>query len=282
VKFKEYAELVKFEHTIFALPFALAAVVLLAKNTPSVKEVFWITVALISARTLGMALNRLIDEPYDRLNPRTKHWPLVSGKVSKKEVWSLIFLSASVFLLSCALINTLTLLLSPFVILILWVYPYAKRFTYFPHLFLGTVYFLIPIAVDVALNERISTNALILGTAMGSWVSGFDILYSLQDVEFDRKHGLKSIAVKFGTSGALRFAKGLHFLTFLALLVLGLRHPDLGSIYFTGFALLSLFLIYEHLLIKPTDISKINRAFFTINGYISILFFITVFADKLL
>ncbi len=281
-KLRDYAELVKFEHTVFALPFALASVLLLAERIPSLWKVGWIVAALVSARTLGMALNRLIDEPYDRLNPRTRNWPLVSGRVSPSEVRKLILISGALFLLSALMINRLAFLLSPLVILLLWIYPYTKRFTHFPHLFLGAVYLLIPVAVDVALNASVSLNALLLGVAMASWVSGFDVLYALQDYEFDRRHGLKSVPVRFGIGGALRFARVSHLITFVSLLLLGLRHPQMGSVYLLGLLLLSGFLIYEHSLIKPHDLSKINRAFFTVNGYVSIVFFLTVLADRIL
>ncbi len=281
-KLRYYAELVKFEHTLFALPFALASVLLLGKELPSLWKLFWILIALVSARTLGMAFNRLIDEPFDRLNPRSRDWPLVSGKLSREEVKGLILLSAGVFLLSCLLINTLAFLLSPVVILLLWLYPYSKRFTHFPHLVLGLVYFLIPVAVDVALNAHVSLNAVILGAAMASWVAGFDILYSLQDYEFDKSMGLGSVPVKFGIEGAIRLARFLHILTFLSLLILGLREDGLGLIYFLGLIILSAFLVYEHSLIKPDDLSKLNRAFFTVNGYVSVVFFLTVLLDRLL
>ncbi len=281
-KLKHYAELVKFEHTIFALPFALASVLILADRFPSIWKLIWIIIALVSARTLGMAFNRLIDEPYDRLNPRSRNWPLVSGVLSREDVKRLIFLSAGIFVLSTLMINFLAFLLSPVVILLLWLYPYSKRFTYFPHMVLGSVYFLIPVAVDVALNASITADALILGTAMASWVSGFDILYSLQDYEFDKKHGLKSIPVKFGIEKSLKFAKAFHIITFLALLLLGFRDGNLGFVYFLGLGLLSAFLVYEHSLIKPYDLSKINKAFFTINGYVSVIFFFTVLLDYIL
>lgn len=281
-KVKDYAELVKLEHTIFALPFALGSVLLLAKEVPSFWKVFWITLALVSGRTLGMALNRLIDEPFDRLNPRTKNWPLVSGALSKGEVKGLILLSCGVFLVSTFFLNLLAFLLSPLVILLLLLYPYSKRFTYFPHLFLGLVYFLIPVGVDVALNASVSLNAVIVGIAMASWVAGFDVLYSLQDYEFDKEHNLRSIPVRFGIEGALRFARVFHLITFLSLLTLGLMHPKLGPIYLLGLLLLSAFLLYEHRLIKPNDLSRINKAFFTVNGYVSIVFFLTVLVDYLL
>ena len=281
-KLKDYAELVKFEHTIFALPFALASVLILVEDFPSIWKLLWIVVALVSARTLGMAFNRLIDEPYDRMNPRSKNWPLVSGALSRKDVKKLIILSSGVFVLSTLLINFLAFILSPVVILLLWLYPYSKRFTYFPHFVLGLVYFLIPVAVDIALNAGVSGEALLLGLAMASWVSGFDILYALQDYEFDREHGLKSVPVRFGIENSLKFARVLHLVTFLSLLTLGLVDDRMGVVYTLGLLLLAGFLLYEHRLIKPEDLSKINKAFFTVNGYVSIVFFLTVLLDYLL
>ncbi len=278
-KIRDYARLVKFEHTIFALPFALASLLLLVKRAPSLWEVVLILVALVSARTLGMAFNRLIDEPYDRLNPRTKNWELVSGKVSKEEVKRLILLSAGIFMLSSLFLNLLAFLLSPVVIFLLWLYPYAKRFTHFPHMVLGVVYFLIPVAVDVALNSSVSATALLLGLAMSSWVAGFDILYALQDYEFDKEVGLKSVPVRFGIEGSLKLSKAMHLITFISLLLLGVVHEELGLTYMFGLMLLSAFLLYEHSLIKANDLSRINKAFFTVNGYVSIAFLITVFLE---
>ena len=275
-KLKDYAELVKFEHTIFALPFALSSVLILMEDPPSLWRIFWILVALISARTLGMAFNRLIDEPFDRLNPRTKDWPLSSGRVSREEVKKLILVSGGVFLISCGMINFLALVLSPIVILLLWAYPYSKRFTYYPHFVLGIVYLLIPVAVDVALNERVSLNALVLGFGMALWVAGFDVLYSLQDYEFDREQGLKSIPVKFGIRRSLELARIFHLGTLVSLVILGFAHEDLGVVYFLGLVVLALFLVYEHSLIRPDDLSKLNKAFFTVNGYVSVAFFLTV------
>jgi len=281
-KLRDYAELVKFEHTIFALPFALASVLLLVEELPSLWKLIWIVVALVSARTLGMAFNRLIDEPYDRMNPRSRDWPLVSGALSREDVKRLILLSAGVFVFSTLLINFLAFLLSPVVILLLWLYPYSKRFTYFPHFVLGLVYFLIPVAVDIALNASVSGESFVLGLAMASWVSGFDILYALQDYEFDKEHGLKSVPVRFGIEGSLKLARVLHSITFLSLLAVGLVDERMGTLYTLGLFLLAGFLLYEHRLIKPEDLSKINKAFFTVNGYVSIVFFLTVLLDYLL
>lgn len=279
-KLKYYSELIKFEHTLFALPFALASLVILMKEIPSFKEILLIVLALVFARTLGMAFNRFLDKKFDAENPRTMNWPHVSGLIKDWEIILIICLSALGFILVCAFINKLALILSPLVVILLFLYPLAKRFTFYPHLILGLVYFLIPVAVDVALNESISKEAFFLGIAMAFWVSGFDILYSLQDYEFDLKMGLKSIPVRFGIKKALKIAKFFHIITFFALLYLGFLLKDLGWIYFSGLFLISLFLIYEHSLISERDLSKINKAFFTINGFISIIFFTIILLDK--
>jgi len=278
----KYLELVKFEHTIFALPFALASVILLYENTPSLWKLFWVILAFISARTAGMALNRLIDLPIDRLNPRTSQWVHAKGEVSEENIKRLIFLSIGLFLFSAFMINIYAFLLSPLVLFFLWLYPYAKRITYYPHLVLGAVYFLIPLAIDVSFNERISLNAIILGVAMAFWVAGFDILYALQDYEFDKTHGLKSIPVRFGIENSLWIARFFHLITFFALLGLFFRIDFLGLLYLFGLFGIALFLYYEHSLVKPHDLSKINKAFFTVNGYVSVIFFIVVLLDRLL
>lgn len=278
---KKYLELTKFEHTIFALPFALASLVVLYKEIPSFWKFFWMLVAFISARTTGMALNRLIDLPIDRLNPRTKDWVHARGEVSERDIRKLVIVSSVIFMLSALMINLYAFLLSPIVIFLLWFYPYAKRITYYPHFVLGAVYFLVPLAVDVSFNERISLNALILGLAMAFWVSGFDILYALQDYHFDKEHGIKSLPVKLGIERSLTVSRLLHFLTFLFLFLLLFRVDFLGFLYLLGLLAIGAFLYYEHSLIKPHDLSKINKAFFTVNGYISIVFFLVVLLDRI-
>ncbi|MFN3870510.1 MAG: UbiA-like polyprenyltransferase [Aquificaceae bacterium] len=277
---KKYIELTKFEHTIFALPFALASLVILYKGMPSLWKLFWMLSAFISARTAGMALNRLIDLPIDRLNPRTKDWVHAKGEVSQEEIKRLIFISSLIFLFSALMINFYAFLLAPIVLFLLWFYPYAKRITYYPHLVLGMVYLLIPMAVDIAFNERVSLTAIILGLAMGFWVAGFDILYALQDYQFDKSHGLKSIPVKFGIEGSLIIARFFHVLTFFFLLLLLFKVEFLGFLYLLGLLAIGGFLYYEHSLIKPYDLSKINKAFFTVNGYISIAFFLVVLLNR--
>jgi len=280
-KLKLYSELLKLEHTIFALPFGLASLLILYKIFPSWGKILYILGALVSARTLGMAFNRLIDKPFDEKNPRTSMWPHAQGLVKDWEIKLIILISSFLFIFFCYKINFLALLLSPIVIFFLFIYPFAKRFTYFPHLFLGLVYFLIPIAIDIALNENVSLIAIFLAGSMACWVSSFDILYSLQDIEFDKKVGLKSIPVKFGIKNALRLAKFLHLITFFLLLLTGYFYPKTTWIYFVGLILIAIFLTYEHSLLKENDLSKINKAFFTVNGFISIIFFLVILINNL-
>lgn len=280
-KLQLYSELLKLEHTIFALPFGLASLIILYKIFPSWEKILYILASLVSARTLGMALNRLIDKPFDEKNPRTSIWPHAQGLIKDWEIKLIILLSILLFIFFSYKINFLAFLLSPIVIFFLFIYPLTKRFTYFPHFFLGIVYFLIPIAIDVALNEAVSLMAIFLGIAMACWVSGFDILYSLQDLEFDKKVGLKSIPVKFGIKNALRIARFLHLITFLSLLLIGYLYSKTTWIYFTGLILIASFLAYEHSLLKENDLSKINKAFFTINGFISIIFLLVILINNL-
>ncbi|NPA51627.1 MAG: UbiA family prenyltransferase [Aquificae bacterium] len=277
-KLKIYLELTKFEHSIFALPFALSAVVILEKGFPPLEKILWILVALISARTAGMAFNRFFDLPFDKLNPRTKDWASVKGLVKPIEILMLAIVSSVVFIFSAYMLNKLAFYLSPIVILFLILYPLGKRFTTFVHFILGIIYFLIPIAVSIALKGKIELSMIYLGLAMAFWVSGFDILYAIQDINFDKKIGLHSIPAKFGIKKALITARVFHLLTLIFLILTGIS-ANLGVVYFTGLVMLGIFLIYEHSLITHENLSKINKAFFTVNGFISIIFFIIVFSD---
>ena len=277
-KLKIYAELVKFEHTIFALPFAIASVFIVYKGLPEIEKLFWIIIALVAGRTAGMAFNRFFDLPFDKLNPRSQNWASVKGIVKPVEILTLAIISSLVLVYAAYQLNKLAFYLSPIAILLLVIYPLGKRFTNFVHLILGAVYFIIPIAVSVALLGKVEISAVFLGLAMAFWVAGFDILYALQDIEFDKKVGLHSIPSKFGIKKALIFARIFHFLTFIFLMLTG-YFAELGIIYFVGVIILSVFLVYEHSLIKENDLSKINMAFFTINGYVSILYMFIVILD---
>jgi len=277
-KLKLYANLVKFEHTIFAIPFVLASVFILEKGLPDLEKVFWILVAAIAGRTAGMAFNRFFDLPFDRLNPRSKNWVSVTGAVKAGEILALAIVSSGILVFSAYQLNKLAFYLSPIAILLLIIYPLGKRFTNFVHLILGAVYFIIPVAVSVALKGTVEISMIFLGLGMAFWVAGFDIFYALQDVEFDRKVGVHSIPARFGIKRAIIFARIFHFLTFVFLVLTGI-YADLGSVYFFGLIVLTGFLVYEHSLIKENDLSKINVAFFTVNGYVSVLYMVFVITD---
>ena len=277
-KLKAYAELVKFEHTIFALPFAIASVFIVYKGLPELDKIFWIVVALVAGRTAGMAFNRFFDLPFDRLNPRSQNWASVKGLVKPVEILVLAVFSSIILIFSAYKLNKLAFYLSPVAILLLIIYPLGKRFTNFVHLILGAVYFIIPVAVSIALLGKVEISAIFLGLGMAFWVAGFDILYALQDIEFDKKVGLHSIPSRFGVKKSLIFARSFHFLTLVFLILTG-YFAKLGFVYFIGVFVLSMFLVYEHSLIKENDLSKINKAFFTINGYVSILYMVIVILD---
>lgn len=277
-KIKTYFELIKFSHTIFALPFAVSSVFIVEKGIPEIEKMFWIVMALVFARTAGMAFNRYIDAPIDKMNPRTKNWPSAKGEVKPWEMMALGLVSSILFMFSSYNLNMLAFWLSPVVILLLLIYPAGKRFTQYVHLILGLVYFLIPVAVSIALKGYVEPAALTLGLAMAFWVSGFDILYALQDYEFDKSFGIYSIPAKYGIKKAILIARFFHFLTFVFVILTGLI-ANLGTVYFVGVFILSGFLVYEHLLIKENDLSKINKAFFTVNGFVSIIYMIFVILD---
>ncbi len=277
-KFKAYSDLIKLSHTIFALPFVLSAVLIVEGGLPSLDKLIWILIAVISGRTAGMAFNRFFDLPFDKLNPRTKNWASVKGLVKPFEILILAIVSSAILIFSAYQLNKLAFYLSPVALFLLILYPLGKRFTNFVHLLLGAVYFIIPIAVEVALKGEISLSTVFLGLGMAFWVAGFDIFYALQDIEFDRKVGLHSIPAKFGIRKAIFFSRIFHTLTFIFLILTGI-YGNLGIVYYIGLIILTVFLIYEHNLIKENDLSKINKAFFTVNGFISILYMIFVALD---
>ncbi|MDQ7055136.1 MAG: UbiA-like polyprenyltransferase [Persephonella sp.] len=277
-KIKLYAQLIKFEHTIFALPFVFASVFIVEKGIPPVDKILWIVIAAVAGRTAGMAFNRFFDLPFDRLNPRTKNWVSVTGAVKAVEILVLALISSAVLVFSAYQLNRLAFYLSPVALFLLIIYPLGKRFTNFVHLLLGAVYFIIPIAVSVALKGTVELSTVFLGLGMAFWVAGFDIFYALQDIEFDRKAGVHSIPAKYGVKRAILFARFFHILTFVFLILTG-YYGDLGYIYYAGLVVLTGFIIYEHSLIKEDDLSKINVAFFTVNGYVSILYMVFVILD---
>ena len=273
-----FLEAVKFEHTVFALPFAYVALFLAADGFPSAADFAWITVAMVSARTFAMAANRLIDAEIDARNPRTASRPLPTGRVSYPEVSLYAGASAVVFVVAAFQFGSLARALWPVVLVAMAAYPYAKRFTWASHLALGLVYVMVPTGVWIALHNELSGASLALGLAAGCWVAGFDIIYACQDIEVDRRDGLHSLPADVGVAPALLAARALHALMLAALIVAGWS-LDRGVWYYVGLAVTGLLLTYEHRLVSPRDLSRVNAAFFTTNGVISLLLLGAVVAD---
>ncbi|MBK6940160.1 MAG: UbiA family prenyltransferase [Planctomycetes bacterium] len=273
-KAKQYLELVRFSHTLFALPFALMALFLaLPGEWPSPRTTAWILVCMVGARTAAMAYNRLVDRDVDAENPRTRNRHLPAGFVGVTEVVLLVVGASAVFVVGAAALNPLAFALSPVVLVVLLGYSHLKRFTALCHLGLGVALGLAPLGVWIAVRGAIDASAWVpamLGLAVLCWVSGFDILYACQDTEFDRGAGLHSIPARFGVPRALWIARLSHGAMLLALVGLGLL-AQLGIVYAIGVALTAALLAYEHRLVRADDLSRIDVAFFTVNGCISLL-----------
>ncbi len=280
-KIKVILEMIKFEHTIFALPFAFTGALLAAGGLPSWRTVLWITVAMVGARSAAMGFNRWADRKFDAENPRTNIRALPRGLVTPGQVIVFTALSSLVLVASAFMLNPLSFYLSPVALGIVFFYSYTKRFTFLSHAFLGLAICLAPIGAWIAVSGSLDAPALVLGAAVLFWLLGFDVLYALQDMDFDRKTGLHSIPQRFGVRRSLWIARISHALTMTALAGLYFLLP-LGWYYLAG-VLVALFLImYEHTLVKENDLSKLNFAFFNMNGYISVTIFLFTFLDILL
>ena len=274
---RAFLDLIKFEHTIFALPFAYLGMVLAAGGLPTFQQFFWITVAMASARTLGMSFNRLADRHIDARNPRTANRPIQTGKISVRTVVTGVIVSLLVLTFAAWQLGPLTLKLLPGAIVCLLGYAYAKRFTWLSHFMLGFTDGLAPMGAWAAVRGSLFTMAdlpawLLLFTVT-FWIGGFDVIYACQDTEFDREERLHSIPAKWGNAVALNVAKVCHMLTVGLLGSIGLV-MNLGVVYLIGVVIVAALLIYEHSLVKPDDLSKVNVAFFNVNGYISITIFV--------
>lgn len=268
-------EMIKFEHSVFALPFALTGALLAARATyhgwPSLRQFLWIVVAMVAARSAAMTVNRIADLRYDRENPRTRQRALPAGTLSLSFAAIFTLIAAAVFFIAAAQLNPVAFKLAPLALAVLCFYSFTKRFTNWSHLFLGFALGISPAAAWIAVTGTLDWRMLILCAAVTLWVGGFDVLYACQDLEFDRRAGLYSIPKRFGIAGALRIAKGMHagvvvLLSWLAL-SFGLPWPA-----WAGIAVVGALLAYEHSLVKADDLSRLDGAFFAVNGYISMLF----------
>lgn len=274
-------EMIKFQHTVFALPFALLAAFTAADGVPWLRTLLLILLAMVGARSAAMAFNRLADFRYDASNPRTRIRALPTGAVSRSFVISFTIVSIAVFVLAAWLLNPLAFALSPLALLIILGYSLTKRFTAASHLVLGLALSIAPAGAAIAVEGRLDWRMLLLSAAVLVWTAGFDILYSLQDVEFDSTNGLHSIPARFGAPRALLIARALHAIAIVLLVLFGLA-AGFGVLYFVGIAAAVALVIWQHSIVSPTDFSRIDAAFFTANGVLSIVLFAFGAADILL
>jgi 4-hydroxybenzoate polyprenyltransferase len=274
-------EMIKWEHSIFALPFALTGAMLAAHGWPRPRQVLWIVVCMVTARSAAMAFNRWADADLDALNPRTSARAIPSGLLTRGFVAAFTIFMSVLFVLAAAQLNRLTLWLSPVALAILLLYSYTKRFTRWSHLFLGLSLGIAPAAAWIAIRGALDPRIMVLTAAVLFWVAGFDVLYACQDAEHDRAHGLNSVPAAIGVSGAFWIARTMHAIM-LALLLWLVHLFALGAVGLLGIATVAALLLYEHLIVSPKDMRRLNAAFFTMNGVISVVFFVFVAAALLL
>jgi len=273
-------EMIKWEHSVFALPFALCGAMLAASGFPAWRQLGWIVVAMVSARSAAMAFNRLVDTSIDAANPRTRARAIPAGVLTRSFVACFVVVCCGVFVLAASQLNRLSLLLSPAALALVLLYSYTKRFTRWSHLVLGAALGVAPAAAWIAVRGSLDWRILLLTAAVTFWVAGFDVLYSCQDLEFDRQSGLQSIPSYFGIATSLRIARAFHLLM-LVLLSIFVAAFGLHTLAIVGVVAVAILLAYEHSLVSAHDLSKLNAAFFTMNGVISVLFFLFVAGDLL-
>lgn len=278
-----FLRLVMIEHSVFALPFAYIAS--LTAMFELDENIHWgrlllVTVAMVGLRTFAMAANRIIDREIDARNPRTANRELVTGAVSVKSAWTGALVALVVFLGAAALLNPLCLALAPLAVVPMVVYPYGKRFTNFPHAILGLAQAMGPIGAWIAITGEWSWHAVILGVAVGVWIGGFDLIFGCQDVAADRAHGVKSVPARFGIPAALYGARGSAVVT-TGLLVWYALATGAGVFFWIGLVLVAVAFVYEHSIVRPHDLSRLNRAFFSVNGFIGIALFVCALLDLL-
>jgi len=278
---KTTLEMIKFSHTLFALPFALLAAVLAARGLPSWPTLGKILLAMIGARSAAMSHNRLADREIDAANPRTSSRALPSGAISAGFVWTFLAGSIALFLLAAASLNRLTFALSPAALALLLLYSYTKRFTWLSHIVLGLCLALAPVGAWIAVTGSFAPTPILLGLAVLLWTAGFDILYALQDEDHDRRAGLKSLPARWGTRTALAVSAALHA-AMIPLLLAVWRLCGGGALFAAGILATAAALLYQHVIVKPGDLSRINTAFFTANGFVSVILATCGIADVLL
>lgn len=275
-----YLKMIKFSHSIFALPFAFTGAILAASGIPSLKQIFWIVVAMVSARSGAMGLNRIIDIKIDASNPRTANRELPSGKIKMSNAVLFAAISFAILIFAAYMLNPLCLKLSPIAIAVLFIYSYTKRFTWLSHIVLGIAISAAPVGAWIAVRGTFNAEILPMAFTVIFWLAGFDVLYALQDIEFDRSLGLYSIPARFGVKDSLLFSRIFHVIAWGLLALTGLFF-NLGIFYWIGMAASGGLFIYEHSLVKPDDLSRLDMAFFNMNGYISMTVFVFTLLDYL-
>ena len=279
-KLKIILEMIKFEHTVFALPFAVMSAFIAADGLPSLAKIGWILVAMVGARSCAMAFNRLADADIDAKNPRTAMRAIPAGLITKGAVWCFTIISAGLLVFAAWRLNPLAFALSPVALFVVMGYSYTKRFTALSHFWLGLALSISPVGAWIAVQGSFALPPIILCLVVLLWTAGFDIIYACQDVNFDRKHGLRSIPAKIGIKWSLWLSSALHVIA--VLLLIGIPFlVELGLFYYIGVGIVVLIFIYEHAIVKPTDLSRVNLAFFTLNGMISLVLMALSIADIL-
>ncbi len=265
-------DMIKFEHTIFALPFAYVGAFLAARGIPDWKTNFWILIAMAGGRTVAMGVNRIVDYNFDAKNPRTSSRPLVSGLVKRTEAWVMVIVAALFYFLACWNLTPLAFRLSPYILFLLVFYSYTKRFTPFCHLFLGFAIGITPTAGWIAVKDSIGVVPILLSIGVMFWIAGFDILYACQDINFDKNEGLHSIPAWLGVKKAFRVSAVFHGVAFIAFMAAGMM-AKLNWIYFLGMSVVFILLLLQRRVVTPSDLSRMNIAFFRLNAAISIILF---------
>jgi 4-hydroxybenzoate polyprenyltransferase len=274
-RLRTYASFVRFSHSVFALPFALAGALLASRQVPLTWTVVgWILVAMVAARSAAMGFNRLVDARMDALNPRTANRELPRGTMSSREAIAFVLVASVVFIFAAAQLNPICFALSPVALAIVFWYSLAKRYTTWTQLFLGLAMAVAPVGGWLAVGGRGGWEPWLLAAAIGTWVGGFDVLYACQDLDFDRAHGLRSIPVRFGIAGSLAISRAMHVIAIVCLAALGFVVP-LGAVYFAGVTAVAVMLVYEQSLVRADDLSQVKRAF-DLNGYVGILYLIVL------
>ena len=279
-RIKKFLAMVDFGHSLFGLPFAYLGAFLAIKDIPTLPQLLWITVAMVSARSAALCLNRLIDRKIDRANPRTAGWVMAAGELPVGGVWFLVGVFFILLFYAAGHLNPLCVKLAPLAVIALWVYSYTKRFTWWCHLLLGMAVGIGPVGGWIAITGRFDWQPLILWMAVACWIAGFDSMYACQDIEFDRAHHLYSIPARFGEVGALRFSALFHILTAVFLILNGVV-LNLGLWYYAGVAFTASLLLYEHLIVTPGNLRRVTFASFRINHFVGLIIFAMALVDIL-